>query len=58
MQIIQNTYADQSKRNVEMNNEMAAIKNVIEKFNQNTSNTLQDLSKQSGAIFNLLNNDL
>lgn len=58
MQIIQNTYADQSKRNLEINSEVIALKEVIEKLNQNTSYTLQDLSKQSGNIFNLLSNDL
>lgn len=55
IKIIENTYVDDAKRDVELNNQLAELKEFISKLNQNTSSTLQDIYTQGGSIVSILN---
>ena len=54
IKIIENTYADDAKRDVEMNNQMADLREYIGKLSQSTNFTLQDIFQQGGNIINYL----
>lgn len=54
IKIIENTYVDDAKRDVELNNQLAELKDFISKLNQTTSFTLQDIYSQGGSIVSIL----
>ena len=54
IQIIENSYVDDAKRDVELNNQLTDMKDFIGKLNQTTNFSLQDIYQQGGNIINFL----
>jgi chromosome segregation ATPase len=54
IRIIENTYSEDARRDLDLNSQLADLKDYIGKLSQATSFTLQDIFQQGGNIVNFL----